>query len=510
MVSRAYYPPPHSHPHEGARYLSSRSFAPYYSYPDRRCQLPSHDARAVTMTDSQTDDTTPPRKRIAVACGRCRKRKIRCSGDPGGGLPCSNCKNAGVDQCLFLRVQSQEAPLRDDSKYDYNMDVSRTLAQRGTGSMAHMSSSMAQYPQEMHLLSSGALPTSYRSSGYPNMNAKGYYSMGADWTDAYGADGSVEYALNCPPYQVINSDAAPMVSSYGHWTGRQKGMGQTTSVYMEPESGYPYNTGTTTGLVHRPAAVSVPGDSSAYSFSSIAASLPSAGNERLLPNPAAVSRTMGGLVGNYRTDGLAAGYGHQKSNHSSVSGSQTSPTSPVDVTAAAVAAGYAASSYDYATTGRASGHHGSSSADTYGAAPTGGGETIFGDSDRSAATQGSAVDLTGYTYGGASPAESSSLRRASSGSGLTSRSTGESTSSTSYASSASHGGHHHHHTVSSHHASPRHGTHHLAQQQQLSGTHAVASGTAYGEAPGNTNSSESGIGSTAAADTHRLSVTSRR
>ncbi|ROV87836.1 hypothetical protein VMCG_10540 [Cytospora schulzeri] len=432
----------------------------------------------------------------------------------------------GYDTLILLFLEDSEAPLRDDSKYDYNMDVSRTLAQRGTGTMAHMSSSMAQYPQEMHLLSSGALPTTYRNNGYQNMNAKGYYSMGADWTDAYGADGSVEYALNCPPYQVINGDAAPMVSNYGHWAGRQKGMGQSTSVYMEPESGYTYNAGTTTGLVHRPA-VSVPGDSSAYSFSSIAASLPSAGNnERLLPNPASVSRTVGGLAASYRTDGIAAGYSHHKSNHSSVSGGQTSPTSPVDVTGAAVAVGYAASSYDYTTVGRPSGHHGSSSADAYGAASAGGGETIFGDSDRSAATQGSAVDLTGYTYGGASPGDSSSLRRASSGSGLTSRSTAESTSSTGYAgsdgasthgyhaSSTSHGGHHHHrHNATTHHTSPRHGSHHLAQQQQLPGSHAVAGGTTYGEASGSSNSSNGvvgGVGGTAAADSHRLSVTSRR
>ena len=67
MVSRAYYPPPPPHPHDGARYLPSRSCAPYYSYPERRYQLPSHDARSMTMTDPQTDETTPPRKRIAVA-----------------------------------------------------------------------------------------------------------------------------------------------------------------------------------------------------------------------------------------------------------------------------------------------------------------------------------------------------------------------------------------------------------------------------------------------------------
>lgn len=66
MVSRPYssYPPPP--PHDGARYLSGRLCAPYSSYSERR-YLPSHDARAITMADPQTDDNTPPRKRIAVA-----------------------------------------------------------------------------------------------------------------------------------------------------------------------------------------------------------------------------------------------------------------------------------------------------------------------------------------------------------------------------------------------------------------------------------------------------------
>lgn len=70
MVSRAYYPPPHSHPHhDGMRaYLPTRSCGPYMSYPgsERRYQLASHDTRAITM-DPQQDETTPPRKRIAVA-----------------------------------------------------------------------------------------------------------------------------------------------------------------------------------------------------------------------------------------------------------------------------------------------------------------------------------------------------------------------------------------------------------------------------------------------------------
>lgn len=64
MVSRPYCPPPH--PYDGSRYMSTRLCAPYSSYSERR-YLPSHDARAITMADPQTDDNTPPRKRIAVA-----------------------------------------------------------------------------------------------------------------------------------------------------------------------------------------------------------------------------------------------------------------------------------------------------------------------------------------------------------------------------------------------------------------------------------------------------------
>lgn len=45
--------------------MSTRLCAPY-SYSERR-YLPSHDARAITMVEPQTDDNTPPRKRIAVA-----------------------------------------------------------------------------------------------------------------------------------------------------------------------------------------------------------------------------------------------------------------------------------------------------------------------------------------------------------------------------------------------------------------------------------------------------------
>ncbi|KAF1813833.1 hypothetical protein P152DRAFT_457206 [Eremomyces bilateralis CBS 781.70] len=48
----------------------------------------------------------PPRKVIGVACTRCRKRKIKCSGDPGNSTGCHNCRRAGVEPrvCQFIRV----------------------------------------------------------------------------------------------------------------------------------------------------------------------------------------------------------------------------------------------------------------------------------------------------------------------------------------------------------------------------------------------------------------------
>lgn len=432
--------------------------------------------------------------------------------------------------------------MRDDGRgYEYNIDVSRTLAQRGAGAIAHVGTTMAQYPQEMHLLSSGGMPSSYRGNGYSSMGSKNYYSMGGEWADAYGADGGVDYGLTCPPYQVLNND---MVSGYGHWTGaRHKTASQGGNVYLDSDSGYGYGTGSTASLVHRPAVSVSGGDSSAYSFSNIAASLPSACNERLLPTP--VSRTLGSSTAGYRSsDGLASGYSSAKSSHSSatVSSGTTGHTSPVssisDVTAAAAAAavaGYASSAYDYATTVRASQHHAGGSSEAYASVPSGSSETIFGDSVRVAATQGSAVDLTGYTYGVESPADTSSMRRASSGSGLTSRSAADSsTSSTGYVGgdggpSAVHGpaayhhsssssstspslGHHsqnhnhgHHYQASSHHASPRHGSSHRMSQQQ----HAVAGVTTYGEASGSNNAG-SGVSGTAVVDNHRTTLPSRR
>ncbi|CAH0017972.1 unnamed protein product [Clonostachys rhizophaga] len=97
-------------------------YRPPYASPDSRSGKPNWPPTpnahgAMTGADDEvTDESNTNRKRIAVACGRCRKRKIRCSGDNGTGEPCLNCRNAGTSPCQFLRVSSLETNLKDSGR----------------------------------------------------------------------------------------------------------------------------------------------------------------------------------------------------------------------------------------------------------------------------------------------------------------------------------------------------------------------------------------------------------
>ncbi|KAF1347595.1 hypothetical protein BDV97DRAFT_370508 [Delphinella strobiligena] len=63
------------------------------------------------------NENSSARKRTQLACGRCRKRKIKCSGNPAPAIGCLACRSAGADlsQCTFERV---------GTTHRYNVDVS--------------------------------------------------------------------------------------------------------------------------------------------------------------------------------------------------------------------------------------------------------------------------------------------------------------------------------------------------------------------------------------------------
>ena len=178
---------------------------------------------------------------------RCRKRKIRCSGDPGNGQPCNNCKNAGSEPCRFLRVSrpgllpstphnlhsphyapipyfpprplltssppfltahappifdlkitdtpqvsSQETPLRNDSG-DFTFDLGQARAYKTRPAAPSLGPVPGAYsPEGVPAMPAGEIMGAYRGGSYA-YSGKGYYGVSA-WSPQGYEDG-VDYGL---------------------------------------------------------------------------------------------------------------------------------------------------------------------------------------------------------------------------------------------------------------------------------------------------------------------------
>ncbi|KAK2729700.1 transcriptional regulatory protein C2H10.01 [Colletotrichum kahawae] len=424
---------------DGRRY--SR-LEPPYVYSDRQHRYSStSEARTSTMTEREPETDTPPRKRIAVACGRCRKRKIRCSGDAGNGMPCQNCKAAGIDACHFLRVASQEAPWVQPSDPGFSYELKAARAYQAVGGHA-LAASPTHYASEMH----DGLPRAPQHGGYPPSTAgyssygttgKYYSSMPASWTSpaAYPADDGtgVDYsAMGYPSYPYHSQDA-----SYLYRMTAAKAPSNADLYVNTDGTGYGYSS-SGAALVHRPAAAGgvSPADAPNFSLSNAAASLPhtTSGGDRLLPNP---SRLPTANVLAYRTDGSAASSSYATSTKSTGSGSSNnpSPTSAVsEVTTsydASPVSAYPPAPHTLPSMTHIHHHHhhqqqhrlSNANADMAGyPSSTSSADAIFTPSETSLRTHGSASELS-YKYSDASPTGSSG-RRGSGGTSASSGSTG--------------------------------------------------------------------------------------
>ncbi|RVX72725.1 hypothetical protein B0A52_04123 [Exophiala mesophila] len=170
--------------------------------------------RTTPSSEPDSRGTPTPRKRVPVACERCRKRKIKCSGNEGESGSCVNCKNAGQsEQCKFMRVQSYEA------------------------AALHLRTWPAQQQQHHHRYSPYSHPLRYtpvpaaryspsNSMPFPSVNSPvdyggyGASSPNVEWSRApfvnqyapFGEeDDSNLYSTQPPPYILPNTD--PMTIS---------------------------------------------------------------------------------------------------------------------------------------------------------------------------------------------------------------------------------------------------------------------------------------------------------
>ncbi|KAF7560627.1 hypothetical protein G7046_g3495 [Stylonectria norvegica] len=305
---------PACYPSTDVRRFSSRGFTAYPpTYPDRRGS--TYPVHREIMERECDNEVTPQRKRIAVACGRCRKRKIRCSGDASGG-PCTNCKNAGYEPCQFLRVASQETTMKNEG-FTYNLEASRQYQARAP-SIAPPLPTIPQYPDNVAIHPSD--PLAYRqSSASLGYNSKPYCSGISAWPNAYAEQQqSVGYPMY-PPYSSPQEPDYNMNYSFGSGPERKP-----NPLYLDNDSNYAYSSGpATNALAHRPA----PGlDGSNFSFQNVANGSSSSvnGHERVLPTP--VGRTMASSgTSSYRNDSTSSTY--SKGSQASTTG--TSPGSPV-------------------------------------------------------------------------------------------------------------------------------------------------------------------------------------
>ncbi|KAL7796121.1 hypothetical protein V8C37DRAFT_414414 [Trichoderma ceciliae] len=320
-----------SHSANHKRYSSPRGgISPYAaSYADRRSNSYTHgDSRSGMMSDRDgTEEPTTQRKRIAVACMRCRKRKIRCTGDSGNGQPCLNCKNAGFEPCQFLRVSSHETHLKNE-QYSYSLDVARNFQARGSSIVPPIPTTPlpSSYPETMHMPSGEAL--SYRNGSAYAYGSK-YYPV-SGWSNGYVDDSNIEYSVYPQSYQPVQQDATYMV---GYRMGTSppssaKPSGGSTPLYVESDTAaYGYPTGhaaaatTTANMVHRPA----PGTdaNTNFAFQGIASGLsnPMGASERLLPTPPTRSLTSAPQHHPYRAESISSAY-------SKTSQSSTGSSSP--------------------------------------------------------------------------------------------------------------------------------------------------------------------------------------
>ncbi|KAK4184122.1 hypothetical protein QBC35DRAFT_392352 [Podospora australis] len=328
------------------------------------------------------DATTPQRKRVAVACSRCRKRRIRCSGDPGDGLPCSTCKNAGVEQCRFLRVASREAPIRLDTgdPFGYPVSIARlfhagrggpappsllgshqqdtlpyssTLSEVAATSYGHRRGSLAGYSY-----GGGATkPTSY----YPMSPTTAYHSAYGDEYADHGMDVHSQSVM-CP-VEAVSAAATPWppvrAKTSTHNFSDMFTLDPETSTYTS----YP-----TSALVHRPSTQAVFPVShvdcpAPFSFTN-ATSLPKS-SDRLLPNPTVRAATLP----------YPSGLEKSTSNGASSSG--------LGLTDMASAAGNYASSYEYSSHGPESSSRPNSDGHSYGGSSSQP-ESMFSDNTQSA------------------------------------------------------------------------------------------------------------------------------
>ncbi|KAJ9350160.1 transcriptional regulator family: Fungal Specific TF [Paecilomyces variotii] len=154
--------------------------------------------------------TGPQRRRIQVACKRCRRRKIKCSGDPGDGQGCSNCKNSGTPDCQFLRVNSSE--LQPRSSYPswlYSASSTPSLLGSTYGNSQQPASKGATL-STLQATSSSLRQPNYGLGTHAERRSSTRNSFAGSVRGDYESDSMAAQSMQSPAYLLPHSNSSAM------------------------------------------------------------------------------------------------------------------------------------------------------------------------------------------------------------------------------------------------------------------------------------------------------------
>ncbi|KAL6230076.1 hypothetical protein BDW75DRAFT_223538 [Aspergillus navahoensis] len=250
------------------------------------------------------------RRRIPVACLRCRRRKIKCSGDVGDGQGCSNCQSAG-DTCHFLRVNSSilqtKVHVSPGSRYPYPASDMASRTYVSSAAPSKMGGFPINHPNHR-------VPSSSRASDYgvapDTQNPYGRQPFGVETTVNYEDESSTPFNVQTPSAYMLPSSPQIFMADYCGlaWNSRNwaavlpGGRAPAETMFSESDA--------ESTLTHTAYSYMNPGQgqtNGAPSLGPTQGSLasPTQGTERTLPNPTGRSARTGSTNGPVTiTDGL--------------------------------------------------------------------------------------------------------------------------------------------------------------------------------------------------------------
>ncbi|THV45212.1 hypothetical protein BGAL_0516g00060 [Botrytis galanthina] len=194
-----------------------------------------------TYSDGRSNDRGPEntepghhqmRRRIQVACQRCRKRKIRCSGEDNG-RPCYHCKQSSSEPCEFLRVTAMRLEQAKDLPADCFDDSLRPMYRMPSNAPYNNN-----YYQTLQTLNLGPDGINYRPS-YSNYGFQGPKFLNSSY-DNFTEEPAEFNLSSSTSYQVAAQDSVS-VSNYPVQSNGRTRVNPPAPMYMDSEAAANYS-----------------------------------------------------------------------------------------------------------------------------------------------------------------------------------------------------------------------------------------------------------------------------